>query len=93
MARYPEIPMAYDIKNEEVQQAYDELSRWAATLTLELDTRDAQVDNTPSTNIYSVVTVSNIGAPRAGDIAYSASTGKFKGYVSTGATQAWENLN
>ena len=79
--------------NEELQNAYDELSRWAATLVLELDTRDAQEEKKPSTNIYSVVTVSNIGLPRAGDIAYSASTGKFKGYVSTASTQAWQNLN
>ena len=34
-----------------------------------------------------------IGSPRKGDIAYAASAGKFKGYVSTTATQAWENLN
>mgnify|MGYP003143765874 CR=1 FL=1 len=28
-----------------------------------------------------------------GDIAYSASTGKFKGYVSLGAETSWQNLN
>ena len=40
-----------------------------------------------------VVTITDIGRPRKGDIAYAASAGKFKGYVSTTATQAWENLN
>ena len=40
-----------------------------------------------------VTTVTEIGSPRKGDIAYAASAGKFRGYVSTTATQAWENLN
>ena len=47
----------------------------------------------PTSNIYAVVTITEIGNPRRGDIAYAASAGKFKGYVSTTATQAWENLN
>ena len=47
----------------------------------------------PSTKIYSVTTITDIGSPRKGDIAYAASAGKFKGYVSTTATQAWANLN
>ena len=34
----------------------------------------------------------NMG-PQAGDIAYSASTGKFKGYVSLGAETSWQDLN
>jgi hypothetical protein len=51
------------------------------------------VDATPASHIYTVVTVTNIGRPLAGDIAYSASTGKFKGYVSSGSTTEWQNLN
>ena len=51
------------------------------------------VDKTPSNNIYTVVTVTEIGIPRKGDIAYSASSGKFKGYVSLGTETSWQNLN
>ena len=69
------------------------MRRWAANIVNELELRDEQVDATPSTKIYSVVTVTEIGRPAAGDIAYSASTGKFKGYVSSGATTEWQNLN
>ena len=45
------------------------------------------------TNIYAVVTVGSIKRPDKGDIAYSVSAGKFKGYVSTAGTQAWQDLN
>jgi len=40
-----------------------------------------------------VVTVTSIGRPRKGDIAYSASSGKYKGYVSTATSTEWQNLN
>tara|TARA_R100001163_G_scaffold3595_3_gene5260 strand:+ start:427 stop:714 length:288 start_codon:yes stop_codon:yes gene_type:complete len=95
MARYPAVPRLYnELKdNPEVEQMYKDLEQWGAALVNQLDTRDAQVDGTPSTKIYTVVTITDIGRPRKGDIAYAASAGKFKGYVSTTATQAWENLN
>ena len=93
MARYPDLPTAYNIKSEEMNDTYNDLRSWSGNLINELETRDTEVNNTPSTNIYSVVTVSTIGRPKAGDIVYAASVGKFRGYVSTTATQAWENLN
>ena len=95
MARYPAVPKAYDaFKNSpEADRVHREISQWGGALVNQLDTRDAKVDNTPSTKLYSVVTITAIGRPRKGDIAYAASAGKFKGYVSTTATQAWENLN
>lgn len=55
---------------------------WANELTRELDTRDRDVDNRPATRIYTVVSVSEIGRPLSGDIAFAASAGKFRGYVS-----------
>ena len=94
MARYPEFPtiFSYDIQRG-VTHAYNKFQQWGAALVNELDTRDQQQDATPATNIYSVVTVGSIKRPDKGDIAYSVSTGKFKGYVSTAATQAWQDLN
>ena len=94
MARYPDLPVMYNLKTEEANDTYNELRSWSGNLVNELETRDAQVNDTPSSNIYSVVTVSTIGRPRAGDIVYAASAGKFRGYVSTTATQAaWVDFN
>jgi len=52
-----------------------------------------EAQNTPSTNIFRVVTITSIGRPKKGDIAYSASSGKFKGYVSLGSETSWQDLN
>ena len=94
MARYPEFPPIFsDDIQRGVTHAYNKFQQWGAALVNELDTRDQQQDATPSTNIYAVVTVGSIKRPDKGDIAYSVSTGKFKGYVSTAATQAWQDLN
>ena len=94
MARYPEFPrvMAEDVKKGP-QHLYGLLERWGAALINELDTRDLVQNAKPSTNIYAVVTVGSIERPDKGDIAYSVSAGKFKGYVSTAGTQAWQDLN
>ena len=94
MARYPTFPTNFNgISNDELRELYNTIEDWAALLVSELQTRDIDIDATPSTNIYTVVTVTNIGRPRKGDIAYSASSGKYKGYVSLGAETSWQNLN
>jgi len=95
MARYPAVPRLYNYlkDNPEAERVFREISQWGGALVNQLDTRDQQVDAKPSTNIYTVVTITEVGRPKKGDIAYAASAGKFKGYVSTTATQAWENLN
>ena len=91
MARYPTLPFV--IGNDSLQQIYQKIQRWSSVLTNELDSRDLEVNGTPTTNVYRVVTVTDIGRPAKGDIAYSASTGKFKGYVSLGAETSWQDLN
>ena len=91
MARYPTLP--YNMSQEDMQKMYNDIQRWGAVLINELSSRDIQVDSTPSTNIYTVVTVSDIGRPKGGDIAYSASSGKFRGYVSTAASTTWKDFN
>jgi|TARA_R110000824_G_scaffold356433_3_gene543692 hypothetical protein len=93
MARYPDMPTLYNLSNKEMNDTYNELKSWSGSLINELETRDTEVNSTPSTNIYSVVTVTTIGRPRAGDIAYSSGEGKFKGYVSIGGTTEWQDLN
>lgn len=93
MARYPDMPTLYNLSNKEMNDTYNELKSWSGSLINELETRDTEVNSTPSTNIYSVVTVTTIGRPKAGDIAYSSGEGKFKGYVSTAVTAAWVDFN
>ena len=94
--QYPLLPRMYGTQmqdNEELRQLYILLERWGSTLINELNTRDVQVDSRPSTKIFAVTTITDITNQQAGDIAYSASTGKFKGYVSLGSTTEWQNLN
>ena len=94
MARYPTFPTRFiDTSDEELKELYTTLETWSGLLTSELETRDVDVDAAPATNIYTVVTLSEIGRPRKGDIAYAASAGKYKGYVSLGSETSWQDLN
>ena len=94
MARYPTFPTRFiDTSDEELRELYVTLETWSGLLTSELENRDIDVDTAPATNIYTVVTLSEIGRPRKGDIAYAASAGKYKGYVSLGAETSWQDLN
>ena len=92
MARYPAVPK-FITSEEEAKQFYEYVQQWGAALINELDTRDLQLEAKPTSNIFAVVTVTEVGNIEKGNIVYAASVGKFKGYVSTTATQAWENLN
>ena len=89
MANYPNLPL-YIPSRENLERVYDEIVSWANQLAQELDLRDNQVDNRPATKVYSVVTVTEIGRPNPGDIAFSLGEEKFKGYVSS---TGWVNLN
>ena len=94
MARYPAFPLIFpdDVKRG-VDYVYGRIQQWSAAFINELDTRDQIQEGKPTSNIYAVVTVTTIKSPDKGDIAYSVSSGKFKGYVSTAATKAWQDLN
>ena len=91
MARYPEVStfIMVDLSNEESRTVYNELQLWSGALKNELDTRDTEVDAAPSTTVLSVVTVTDIGAPIAGNIAFSSGESKFKGYDGTN----WQDLH
>ena len=93
MARYPDLPFLINITQEETRKVYQTLEKWGAALINQLDLRDQEIEAAPTTNIYTVVTITNIGRPKGGDIAYSASSGKFKGYVSTAASTTWKDFN
>lgn len=89
MANYPNLPI-YLPANANPNQVYDIILSWANQLAQELDLRDNVVDARPSTNVYAVVTVTEIGRPSPGDIAYSKDEEKFKGYTSA---TGWVDLN
>ena len=91
MARYPEVStfIMVDLSNEESRTVYNEMQLWSGALINELDTRDTELDATPSTTVLSVVTVTDIGAPIAGNIAFSSGESKFKGYDGTN----WQDLH
>jgi len=91
MARYPTLPQ--NMSTDDIRRMYSEIQRWGSIVISELNNRDTVVESTPASNIFRVVTVTSIGRPQKGDIAYSASTGKFKGYVSLGAETSWQDLN
>jgi hypothetical protein len=91
MARYPEVStfIMVDLSSEESRAIYNEMQLWSGALINELDTRDIEVDASPSTTVLSVVTVTDIGAPIAGNIAFSSGESKFKGYDGTN----WQDLH
>jgi len=90
MAQYPVLPI--NMPTDNIRAMYEEIQQWGALLATELAIRDGEIDSAPTTNIYTVVTVGSIGRPRKGDIAYSASSGKFKGYVSLGSETSWKDF-
>ncbi len=93
MARYPDLPYLINVTQEETRKVYKALEKWGAALVNQLDLRDQELEGAPATNIFTVVTVTDIGRPKGGDVAYSASSGKFKGYVSTAASTTWKDFH
>ena len=82
MANYPELPFYVALSTEELNRLYNEIQRYAAVLKLELETRDTEIRNSVSTRIYAVTSVNEIGRPFNGSVAFSTSSGKYRGYVS-----------
>ena len=61
---YPELPAYANISQVDPQQLYQDILTYTAELKFLLEQRDAQVNSQPSFNIYSVVTVTEIGRPQ-----------------------------
>tara|TARA_R110002020_G_scaffold472864_1_gene701391 strand:+ start:3225 stop:3488 length:264 start_codon:yes stop_codon:yes gene_type:complete len=87
MASYPQFSVFRQIKN--ISDMYNEIVSWGNRLTSELDIRDNEVINTPASKVEVVVTVTEIGRPQAGDIAFSSGESKFKGYTGS----AWVDFH
>jgi|TARA_R110000772_G_scaffold89224_2_gene185002 hypothetical protein len=86
----PELPQYLTVPSGKLREVYTELLSWAGQLKTVIETRDLEITNTPSTKILTVTTVTDIGRPASGDVAFSLGESKFKGYVSgTG----WVNFN
>jgi len=90
MANYPQLPIYNMAKNMSVEDLYRDIRQVIDLLGYELNTRDNQINSKPATKVYSVVTVTDIGRPSPGDIAFSLDEEKFKGYVSS---TGWVDLN
>jgi len=89
MATYPGLPKYTEITT--IQQLESILRTFVNELTRELDLEDQKQTNAPSTKVYTVTTVTNIGRPSAGDVAYSTSSVKFRGYTTTAT--GWVDFN
>ena len=86
MANYPKYPVN---KPASADELHSDLTRWANELTRELDTESLRQDSAPSTKIYTVVTITDIGRPQQGDVAFAISVTKFKGYTGS----AWVDFH
>jgi|TARA_R110000744_G_scaffold357325_1_gene464133 hypothetical protein len=89
MAIYPELPQYKDYTDEDLRDMYRLLQTYASQLSLELDTRDAIYNQKVAERVYTAVTVTDIGSPKAGAIAYFTISAKFKGFNGT----AWVDLS
>ena len=78
MASYPQFTIYRQI--QDVNQMYDEIVSWGNRLTSELEIRDDEVRNQAAIRVEVVTTVTEIGRPQAGDVAFSSGESKFKGY-------------
>ena len=79
---YPELPQYAHLNKNDVEKLYNYLASYAGELKFLLEARDTQVDNSPASKVLTVVTVASVGRPANGDVVFSASAGKYRGYVS-----------
>ena len=82
MASYPQFTVYRQI--QDVNDMYGEIVSWGNRLTSELELRDDEARNQAAIRVEVVTTVTEIGRPQAGDVAFSSGESKFKGY--TGST-------
>ena len=87
MASYPKFSVYGQI--QDINYMYSEIVSWGNRLTAELDIRDEEVNNKPTVRVEVVVTVTEVGRPQAGDVAFSSGESKFKGYTGS----AWVDFH
>jgi len=81
MSNYPRLPNYTLTTSMTSEEIYREIRQYSDTLSFELDIRDKQVESTPSFNVRTVTTVTNIGRPQNGDVAFASNSSKFRGYI------------
>ncbi len=79
---YPELPQYAHLNKNDVEKLYNYLVSYAGELKFLLEARDTQVDNSPASKVLTVVTIASVGRPANGDVVFSSSVGKYRGYVS-----------
>ena len=89
MATYPGLPKYTKITT--LDDLVNILNTYTNELTRELDLQDKKQESSPATKVYTVTTVTDIGRPLAGDVAYSTSSVKFRGYTTTAT--GWVDFN
>ena len=87
MASYPQFAVYRQI--QDVNDMYGEIVSWGNRLTSELELRDDEVRNQAAIRVEVVTTVTEIGRPQAGDVAFSSGESKFKGYTGS----AWVDFH
>ena len=60
---YPELPQYTQIDKNDTEKLYQLLLSYAGELKFLLEARDEEVQNTPTTKVLTVVTVTSIGRP------------------------------
>lgn len=83
-ARYPELPQFHRLDDEQLQALYNMIQVFSTQLVNELDVRDQIANEEPSIRVQVVTTVTELGRPQVGDIAYAINSDSFKGYKSGG---------
>lgn len=88
---YPQLKQYFNLQNVDPQQVYNDMVDYASELKFLLEQRDAQVNLAPATRFYTVVSTDEIGRPRIGDVAYTASSSQFQGFIN--ASVGWQPFN
>lgn len=88
---YPDFPRYSNINPNDADRLYADILSWAGELKHVLEIRDSEVDAGPALRVYRVASITSIGNPNEGDVSYSTSTSKFRGYVDT--TTGWVDFN
>jgi|TARA_R110000803_G_C11974559_1_gene320038 hypothetical protein len=90
MSRYPELPQFKSYSDEELMDMYYTIQSFASNLSLELDTRDSQINQKIADRVLAVTSTGDIGGPTAGDIAYSKESDTFRGFT---VASGWVDLH
>jgi len=82
MSLYPELPLYADVEKVEPRVLYQDLLAYAGQLKFLLEQRDRQQDLGFTSRIFTVISVTDIQRPQDGNVSFSTSSGKFRGYAS-----------